>query len=55
MVDAARRVQEGGPALGTTEPRVPQATLKSFEGVIPKTVDWRTLGTAGESRIEHAA
>jgi phthalate 4,5-dioxygenase oxygenase subunit len=55
MVDAARRVQEGGPALGTTEPRIPQATLKSFEGVIPKTTDWRTLGTAGEARIEHAA
>ena len=45
MVDAARRVAEGGPAIGTEEPRVPQATIASREGVYPREVDWRTLGT----------
>jgi phthalate 4,5-dioxygenase oxygenase subunit len=46
MVAAAKKVQGGGPALGTTEPRVPHVTLASFEGVVPKTVDWRELGIA---------
>jgi phthalate 4,5-dioxygenase oxygenase subunit len=44
MSDAARRVAEGGPAIGTEEPRVPHATISSKEGVYPKDVDWRTLG-----------
>jgi phthalate 4,5-dioxygenase oxygenase subunit len=43
MVAAARQFQEGGPAIGTTEPHVPHVQLASFEGVVPKTVDWRTL------------
>ena len=47
MVDAARKVAEGGKAIGTEEPRVPQATINSKEGVYPKTVDWRTLGSDG--------
>jgi phthalate 4,5-dioxygenase oxygenase subunit len=44
MVAAAKRFQEGGPAIGTTEPGIPHVKLASFEGVAPKTVDWRTLG-----------
>ncbi len=44
MSDAARRVEEGGTAIGTEEPRVPQASISSKEGVYPKDVDWRTLG-----------
>lgn len=43
MVDAARKVAAGGSALGTEEPRLPQARIASHEGVYPKTVDWRTL------------
>ncbi|NMG41917.1 Rieske 2Fe-2S domain-containing protein [Chelativorans sp. ZYF759] len=43
MVDAARKVAEGGRAIGTEEPRLPQARIASREGVYPKTVDWRTL------------
>jgi phthalate 4,5-dioxygenase oxygenase subunit len=56
MVAAAKKVQEGGPALGTTEPRVPHVTLASFEGVVPKTTDWRTLGvpSATPDRTEGA-
>ena len=44
MSDAARRVGEGGPAIGTEEPRVPQVKISSKEGVYPKEVDWRTIG-----------
>jgi phthalate 4,5-dioxygenase oxygenase subunit len=44
MVNAAKRFAEGGPAIGTTEPRIPHVKLASFEGIVPKTTDWRTLG-----------
>lgn len=43
MVDAARKVAEGEPAIGTREPRLPQARIRSLEGIHPKTEDWRTL------------
>ena len=48
MVAAARRMREGGPAIGTTEPRIPQVKLASFEGIVPKKTDWRTLGASAE-------
>jgi len=44
MSDAARRVAEGGAAIGTEDPRVPHVSISSKEGVYPKDVDWRTLG-----------
>jgi phthalate 4,5-dioxygenase oxygenase subunit len=44
MVDAARRFQAGEPAIGLTEPRTPQANLRSFEGVVAKSTNWRILG-----------
>lgn len=46
MLAAAKQVAEGGAAIGTTEPRVPHVQLRSFEGVVPQTTDWRTLGDA---------
>jgi phthalate 4,5-dioxygenase oxygenase subunit len=53
MADAARRVAEGGPAIGTDEPRVRQGTIASAEGVYPKEVDWRTLvATGGQEAAE---
>ena len=51
MVEAARQMRDGGPVLGRTEPHTPHATIASFEGVVPKTADWRTLGVAEEERI----
>jgi phthalate 4,5-dioxygenase oxygenase subunit len=51
MVAAAKKFQDGGAALGTAEPRVRQATLASFEGVVPKTTDWRTLGVGSEEAV----
>ena len=44
MVNAAKRVAEGAPAIGTTEPRIAHVKLASFEGIVPKSTDWRTLG-----------
>ncbi len=47
MVEAARAVARGEPALGTAEPRLPQAAIGSLEGIYPKDEDWRTLSAAG--------
>jgi phthalate 4,5-dioxygenase len=55
MVEAARSVQNGGPAIGTTSPRIPHATISSYEGVVPKTVNWRTLGGGSEAPRERVA
>ncbi|MEM9473761.1 MAG: Rieske 2Fe-2S domain-containing protein [Pseudomonadota bacterium] len=49
MVDAAQRVAEGGPAIGTEEPRVPHVHIASREGVYPKEQDWRDLGKPGDA------
>ena len=48
MVEAAHAVQNGEPAIGTTEPHILHASISSFEGVVPKTVNWRTLGGGSE-------
>jgi phthalate 4,5-dioxygenase len=48
MVEAARGFREGGPAIGLTEPRIPHARLSSFEGIVPKSTNWRTLAAAEE-------
>jgi phthalate 4,5-dioxygenase len=48
MVEAARSFQAGGPAIGRGEPYIPHAKLRSFEGVVRKTEDWRTLGVTPE-------
>jgi phthalate 4,5-dioxygenase len=53
MVAAAKRFQEGGPAIGTAEPRIAHVKLASFEGVVPKTLDWRTLGDPEQELAVH--
>jgi phthalate 4,5-dioxygenase oxygenase subunit len=52
MVEAARAMADGGTALGTTSPHVPHATISSFEGVVPKTTNWRTLGGGSEAPLQ---
>ena len=54
MVAAAQKFQEGGPAIGTGEPRIPHAKLASFEGVVPKAADWGTIRGPGAT-VERAA
>jgi phthalate 4,5-dioxygenase oxygenase subunit len=48
MVDAAREMRDRGIALGTTEPVIPHASIRSFEGVVAKSADWRTVGSGAE-------
>jgi phthalate 4,5-dioxygenase oxygenase subunit len=48
MVAAARRVAEGGPSIGTVAPRIPHVKLASFEGIVPKSTDWRRLAVSPE-------
>jgi len=48
MVEAARTMRDQGRAIGTTQPRIPHAKLRSFEGIVPKTTNWRTLGVSEE-------
>ncbi len=50
MVEAVKNFRDGSPAIGTrtavanTEsPFIEQATLRSFEGVVPKGTEWRDL------------
>ena len=50
MVEAARDFQKDGTVIGQTEPRVPHHVLRSFEGVVPKTTDWRTAGVTEEEK-----
>jgi phthalate 4,5-dioxygenase oxygenase subunit len=54
MVAAAKRVRDGGPAIGTTEPRIPQVKLASFEGMVAKKTDWRTLAVSAEELAAHS-
>ena len=50
MVAAAKKFKDGGPAIGTTS-KVPQAKLSSFEGIVPKSTDWRTLGVPADEPV----
>ena len=52
MVAAVKKFREGAPAIGTAEPRVSHARLASFEGIVPQTTDWRTLGMSMEEPAE---
>ena len=56
MVAAAKKFQQGGPAIGTegwtAEPRIPHVRLASFEGIIPKSADWREAGVKKEAAAQ---
>ncbi|MEP7070107.1 MAG: hypothetical protein ABI789_12740, partial [Usitatibacter sp.] len=43
MVEAVKDFAAGKPAIGTAAPRVAHESLRSFEGIVPKSIDWRTL------------
>jgi phthalate 4,5-dioxygenase oxygenase subunit len=51
MIDADRAFEEEGRVLGHIAPRLPQAKLRSYQGVVEKTVPWRTLG-ASEDEVK---
>jgi phthalate 4,5-dioxygenase oxygenase subunit len=48
MIDAARIVRDGGAAIGTSAPHTAHVKLRSFEGIVPKTTHWTTLGGTQE-------
>ena len=48
MIEAAKKLRDGGLAIGTSPSHVPHVKLKSFEGIVPKTTQWTTLGVAEE-------
>ena len=48
MVEAANIFKSGGFAIGAQQPRIPQSRLHSFEGVVDKGLDWKTLGASDE-------
>jgi phthalate 4,5-dioxygenase oxygenase subunit len=50
MVAAAKKFRDGGAAIGA-EKDIPYANLASYEGVVPKTTDWRTLGVTPQETV----
>jgi len=55
MVEAARAICNGEPAIGTTDPHITHATISSYEGVVPKTTNWRSLGGGSEAPLRRVA
>ena len=49
MLAAAKAIQAGEPAIGAGRSPTPQASLRSFEGIVPKATDWRSLGAMPEA------
>jgi phthalate 4,5-dioxygenase oxygenase subunit len=52
MVAAAKKFSETGAVIG--ERSVPHVQLASYEGVVPKATDWRTLGAPPEESLATA-
>jgi phthalate 4,5-dioxygenase len=52
MADAARKVAEGGQAIGTEAPRLPQTKIQSAQGIYPKSTDWRTFADDATAAAE---
>ena len=48
MIDAVRAFEAGEAPIGRGEPHIPQAKLRSYQGIVPKTENWRTLGASDE-------
>ena len=48
MVDAAKAVLKGEPAIGTVS-ATRHVDLASFEGVVPKSLDWRGRTTRNQA------
>ena len=48
MLDAVRHFESTDKPIGLVEPHLPQCKLKSYQGVVEKSVPWRTLGASSE-------
>jgi phthalate 4,5-dioxygenase oxygenase subunit len=54
MVDAVKRTMAGEPAIGTGPHCVPHVKLRSFEGIVPKTTEWKRLNVSDEELAQQA-
>ena len=50
LLDALQRFHDGHGTIGQVAPHLAQAKLRSYQGIVPKTQDWRTLGASDEER-----
>ena len=50
MLDAVRRFSEGAGLIGQVAPHLPQAKLRSYQGIVSKSEDWRKLGASDEEK-----
>lgn len=48
MLNAVDKFASTGKVIGQIEPRLPQAALRSYQGIVPKTDDWRKLGASDQ-------
>lgn len=48
MLDAVARFEQGAGAIGQVQPHLPQAKLRSYQGIVPKAENWRLLGAEAE-------
>ena len=55
MVEARATCAKGGPRSAPTSRISPHATISSYEGVVPKTTNWRSLGGGSEAPLERVA
>jgi len=55
MVEAARGVRDGNTATTARPQPIPHVKLRSFEGIVPRATDWRTLGASPEELAPEAS
>ncbi len=48
LLDAVQRFIAGARPIGLVEPHLPQAKLRSYQGIVAKTENWRVLGAEAE-------
>ena len=48
MIEAVRSFEQNGKVIGQSEPRLPQAKLCSYQGVVEKSLPWGSLGASEE-------
>lgn len=48
MIEAVQNFTEHNAVIGQIEPKLPRAKLRSYQGVVEKSVPWRTLGASDE-------
>jgi phthalate 4,5-dioxygenase len=51
MLDAVKGFETGAGVIGLVEPHLRQAALRSYQGVVAKSVPWRTLGASDEEIV----